>query len=70
MKAEVRGGVVDLSGPLGSVHRIRLTKDKSQFEDDVSITEAGAMPPKLEIPAKTGGPSKAQGKPPRFGFDE
>jgi serine/threonine-protein kinase len=72
-KAEARDGVVEVVGPLGSVHRIRLTKDKNQFEGDVSVTEAGAMPPKLEMPvvAKTAPPPvTGKKKSPRFGFDE
>jgi serine/threonine-protein kinase len=70
-KAEAHDGVLEVVGALGSVHRVRLSKDKNQFEGDVSVTEAGAMPPKLELPAgKAAPPGKGPKKSPRFGFDE
>ncbi len=42
-------GVVEIIGKLGSVHRVRLTKGTSSTEGDVSITETGALPAKIEI---------------------
>jgi serine/threonine-protein kinase len=70
-KAEAHDGVLDVVGALGSVHRVRLSKDKNQFEGDVSVTEAGAMPPKLELPAGKAAPlGKGPKRSPRFGFDE
>ena len=44
-------GVVELEGPLGSIHRVRLRKGKGELVDDVAITESGALPPKLELVA-------------------
>jgi serine/threonine-protein kinase len=51
-------GVIDLVGALGSVHRVRIRKGKAETQQDVIITEIGAMPPKLEIAAAAtrGGP--------------
>jgi serine/threonine-protein kinase len=70
-RAEVHDGVVDVAGTLGSVHHVTLVKDKGAAQGDVSITEAGAMPPKLEIVgAKPGVPGTGHGKKMRFGFDE
>ncbi len=70
-RAEAHDGVLEILGPLGSVHRVRLSKDKQHVEGDVVVTEAGAMPPKLEISSgKPVAPAKVKGKPPRFGFYE
>jgi serine/threonine-protein kinase len=71
VKTEPHKGVVDLEGAPGSVHVVILTKDKSHTRGDVVITEAGAMPPKLElVMPKVAAPAKPPGKAPRFGFDE
>jgi serine/threonine-protein kinase len=45
------GGVLAIEGPLGSIHRVRLHKGKSEVESEVAITASGAMPAKLELPA-------------------
>jgi serine/threonine-protein kinase len=71
VKVEAHKGVVDLEGAPGSVHVVTLTKDKSHMRGDVVITEAGALPPKLELTVpKAAAPAKPAGKTPRFGFDE
>jgi serine/threonine-protein kinase len=43
--------VVSISGKLGSVRRVRLSKGKAALEGEVIITEAGAMPPKMDLNA-------------------
>jgi serine/threonine-protein kinase len=51
--ASAAGGVVTISGTLGSVHKVRLTAGGATREADVVISEAGAVPAKLELsPAK------------------
>src|SRR5262249_9440005 len=58
--ARSRDGVVEIAGKLGSVHRVRLWKGKLELEGDVSVTESGAIPPKLDLGApKPNGPPKA-----------
>ncbi len=47
--APVRGGVVAVTGPLGSVHRVRLSAGRRQASADVTIGEDGPLPPKVEI---------------------
>jgi serine/threonine-protein kinase len=44
-------GMVSISGKLGSVRRVRLSKGKAALEGEVIITEAGAMPPKMDLNA-------------------
>ncbi len=65
-------GVIEIAGALGSVHRVRVFKDKHEIEGDVSITEAGAMPPKLDLlgpkTAATGAaPPRAEARPRKTG---
>lgn len=69
-EAEVEGrparttdGILDLVGPLGSIQRVRIWKGKSEVTQDVVITEIGAVPPKLEIAAATGGRGTGPAKP-------
>lgn len=53
----VKRGVVEIKGALGTVHKVSLTASgpkKAEMEEDVSITESGAFPPKLELDLKTG----------------
>jgi serine/threonine-protein kinase len=49
--APVQQGAVEISGALGSIHRVRLIKAGRERTADVRVTEAGAMPPKLELGA-------------------
>jgi eukaryotic-like serine/threonine-protein kinase len=46
-----RDGVVEIDGKLGSVHHVRVFKSKLELEGDVSITESGAIPPKMDLGA-------------------
>jgi serine/threonine-protein kinase len=54
-RAKVDDGVIDLVGPLGSIHRVRIRKGKAEAAQDIVITDMGAMPPKLELAAAAGG---------------
>jgi serine/threonine-protein kinase len=56
--ATVKRGVVEIKGALGTVHKVKLavsSPKKAEMEEDVSVTESGAFPPKLELDLKTGG---------------
>ncbi|WP_437927616.1 serine/threonine-protein kinase [Sorangium sp. So ce291] len=46
----LRNGAVELTGTLGSEHRVRVSRGKREMEATVIITEAGSLPPKLELP--------------------
>jgi serine/threonine-protein kinase len=52
-----KDGVVEIRGTLGSEHRVRLYrlgpdgKTDAELEKDVAITETGASPAKLDLPA-------------------
>lgn len=52
--AEVRRGVVRISGALGSEHEVKLTVNKQTVSEIVVISESGASPPKLELEVKSG----------------
>jgi serine/threonine-protein kinase len=45
----VKDGMIEISGSLGSVHRVRIFKGTNQFTQDVIVTEVGASPPKVEL---------------------
>jgi serine/threonine-protein kinase len=45
----VHGGVVAVTGPLGSIHHVRLSAGRRQGSADVAIGEDGPLPPKVEI---------------------
>ncbi|WP_433932507.1 protein kinase [Sorangium cellulosum] len=49
--ARVKNGKVELTGTLGSVRKVRVVKGSRAMEETVSITEAGSLPPELELPA-------------------
>jgi serine/threonine-protein kinase len=46
---EVKDGVVELRGALGSTHKVLLRIGGQQLSRDVAITENGALPDKLEL---------------------
>jgi serine/threonine-protein kinase len=66
-------GVVELNGALGSVHRVRLSKNGQEKVAEVVLGEAGAEPPKVELlvaaqpsatasaPVASGGPAVSPG---------
>jgi eukaryotic-like serine/threonine-protein kinase len=43
-------GTVEITGALGSVHKVRLRSGEAEVLKDVVITEGGALPPKVELP--------------------
>ena len=50
-----RDGIIEVTGALGSVHKVRVFKGKNETLGEVVVTEAGAMPPKLELAAPAAG---------------
>ena len=40
---------MEIEGALGSVHRVRVYRGKAEVAADVSVTDSGASPPKLEL---------------------
>ncbi|MEZ4295935.1 MAG: protein kinase [Polyangiaceae bacterium] len=52
--AAVQDDLVELKGPLGSVHKVKVSASGKSREFDVAITESGAVPAKiqLELPDK------------------
>jgi serine/threonine-protein kinase len=42
-------GIVKIVGPIGSSHRVRISKDKQEKVVDVVIGSSGAEPPKVEL---------------------
>ncbi len=48
-KVPLKDGLLEISGQLGSVHKVRVWKATGEVIADVVITEAGALPPKIEV---------------------
>ncbi|WP_437339364.1 protein kinase domain-containing protein [Sorangium sp. So ce394] len=66
--AEVRGGLVEISGVLGSKHRVRLVRAGAERVEEVAVTEDGASPARLalDVPAaRASGAPPARPQPPR-----
>ncbi|WP_437506876.1 serine/threonine-protein kinase [Sorangium sp. So ce1099] len=59
----LRNGAVELTGTLGSARTVRVSRGKHAMEAKVTITEAGSLPPKLELPLPRR-PAPAQKPPP------
>jgi hypothetical protein len=49
--AKRRNGVIELTGRVGDVHRLRVYKGAEQLEQDVTIEEAGVSPAVLDLAA-------------------
>jgi serine/threonine-protein kinase len=45
----MKDGMVEISGSLGSVHRVKIFKGKNELTQDVIVTDVGASPPKVEL---------------------
>ncbi len=59
----IEGGGVQLHGPLGSVHHVRVVKGSQNVDDDVAITSQGAVPSRLQIELAAGrSPLRAGGQ--------
>ncbi|MFO0755907.1 MAG: serine/threonine-protein kinase [Byssovorax sp.] len=50
-KAPIKNGIVSLTGTLGSVRRVHVHKGSLDTEQDVTISENGAQPPKIALTA-------------------
>jgi serine/threonine-protein kinase len=57
--AVVHDGVVDLEGAPGSVHRVRVSRGRQEASVDVTVTDAGAVPPRVELGVPRAVPPKA-----------
>ncbi|XXY51837.1 serine/threonine-protein kinase [Sorangium sp. So ce269] len=56
---EVREGLVEIAGVLGSNHRVRLVSAGVERVGNVVVTENGAFPPTMAIDGAAAGPSSA-----------
>ena len=71
-----KNGIIEITGAPGSVHRVKLSKGKTETEVEVIVTESGAMPPKVELtfgslvprPTATAAPGPAATPPPPSGI--
>jgi hypothetical protein len=46
-----RDGVIELSGKVGQTHQVRLSRDAQHAETTVTVKDAGASPPSLDLAA-------------------
>ncbi|MDC0676550.1 hypothetical protein [Sorangium atrum] len=46
-----RDGVIELSGKVGQTHRVRVSRGAQHGETTVTLTDAGASPPSLDLAA-------------------
>ncbi|MGK3987226.1 serine/threonine-protein kinase [Sorangium sp. So ce136] len=60
---EVREGLVEIAGVLGSNHRVRLVSAGVERVGNVVVTENGAFPPTMAIDGAAAGPSGAAAGP-------
>ncbi len=71
-----KNGIIEITGAPGSVHRVKLSKGKTETEVEVIVTESGAMPPKVELtfgslapkPTANAAPGPAATPPPPTGI--
>ena len=52
-----KNGLFEITGTLGSVHRVRVFKGKHETTTDVIVTEDGPSPPKVELVSTTAKPA-------------
>ncbi|WP_437321184.1 serine/threonine protein kinase [Sorangium sp. So ce385] len=57
-RATTRNGILEITGPLGSEHRVRVFKGANEAVTDVIVTTSGARPLKIEL-----APTPAKGAP-------
>lgn len=50
-QTELKGGLLELEGKPGKVFKVKASKGTGETEVEVVITEAGALPPKVEVEA-------------------
>ncbi|XXX81879.1 serine/threonine-protein kinase [Sorangium sp. So ce134] len=53
-RATTRNGILEITGPLGSEHRVRVFKGASEVVTDVFVTTSGARPLKIELAPTAG----------------
>ncbi|WP_437803193.1 serine/threonine protein kinase [Sorangium sp. So ce693] len=54
-RVTTRNGILDITGPPGSVHRVRVfKKGGGEAMADVVVTDTGALPPKVELTPTSG----------------
>ncbi len=51
VRVRSKDGVIEITGTLGSVHKVRVFKGKLETDGEVIVTESGAIPPKIELGA-------------------
>ncbi|WP_437603381.1 protein kinase [Sorangium sp. So ce590] len=58
-RAKTRNGILEITGPLGSEHRVRVFKGANEVVTDVFVTTSGARPLKIELmpPSAKGAPA-------------
>jgi hypothetical protein len=61
--APLQDGAVAVTGPLGSVHHVRLTSGRADQTFEVAIADDGPVPPKIELPVPK--PAGGGATPPR-----
>jgi serine/threonine-protein kinase len=54
-KVDSKGGIFEITGAPGTVRKVHIFKGKSETTTDVVVTEAGALPPKVELAVGGGG---------------
>jgi eukaryotic-like serine/threonine-protein kinase len=59
----VQDGTVEIEGALGSVHHVRVYRGRVEVAADVTVTDSGAVPPKLELGHGAPGIGKAPAGP-------
>jgi serine/threonine protein kinase len=52
---KTKKGVLEITGEPGDVHKVKLKVGKEEIEEDVVVSNDGALPPKLELKPKQGG---------------
>ena len=63
-QATSHDGVVEIAGAIGSVHRVRVSKDGHEKTTDVVLGDSGAEPPKVELSMLApSGSTSASGQP-------
>ena len=58
---KTKKGVLEITGEPGDVHKVKLKVGKEEIEEDVVVSNDGALPPKLELKPKQGGGARPTG---------
>jgi serine/threonine-protein kinase len=57
--AAVKDGVVDITGALGSVHKVRISAGGDETTGKVVVTESGALPAKMALDPRSTTPASS-----------